>query len=58
MMDGFSVEYVYDNDIHLDYSQLHLHPRPLKSLATNQWYIVFGEKGAIDLSKGHRLTKS
>jgi myo-inositol 2-dehydrogenase/D-chiro-inositol 1-dehydrogenase len=52
MMDGFSVEYVYDNDIHLDYSQLYLHPRSLKSLANNQWYIVFGEKGAIDLSKG------
>jgi myo-inositol 2-dehydrogenase/D-chiro-inositol 1-dehydrogenase len=52
MMDGFSVEYVYDNDIHLDYSQLYLHPRSLKALANNQWYIVFGEKGAIDLSKG------
>jgi myo-inositol 2-dehydrogenase / D-chiro-inositol 1-dehydrogenase len=52
MMDGFSVEYVYDNDIHLDYSQLYLHPRSLKSLANSQWYIVFGEKGAIDLSKG------
>jgi predicted dehydrogenase len=52
MMDGFSVEYVYDNDVHLDYSQLYLHPRSLKSLANSQWYIVFGEKGAIDLSKG------
>jgi predicted dehydrogenase len=52
MMDGFSVEYVYENDMHLDYSQLYLHPRSLKELANGQWYFVFGEKGAIDLSKG------
>jgi predicted dehydrogenase len=52
MMDGFSVEYVYENDMHLDYSQLYLHPRSLKELANGQWYIVFGEKGAINLEKG------
>ena len=52
MMDGFSVEYIYANDMHLDYSQLYLHPRSLKVLANSQWYIVFGEKGAIDLAKG------
>ena len=52
MMDGFSVEYIYANDMHLDYSQLYLHPRSLKELANSQWYIVFGEKGAIQLSKG------
>jgi myo-inositol 2-dehydrogenase/D-chiro-inositol 1-dehydrogenase len=52
MMDGFSVEYIYANDMHLDYSQLYLHPRSLKVLANAQWYIVFGEKGAIDLAKG------
>jgi len=52
MMDGFSVEYVYENDMHLDYSQLYLHPRSLKELANNQWYMIFGEKGAINLEKG------
>jgi predicted dehydrogenase len=52
MMDGFSVEYIYENDMHLDYSQLYLHPRSLKELATAQWYLVFGEKGVVNLSKG------
>jgi predicted dehydrogenase len=52
MMDGFSVEYIYENDMHLDYSQLYLHPRALKDLANWQWYMIFGEKGAVDLSKG------
>jgi predicted dehydrogenase len=52
MMDGFSVEYIYENDMHLDYSQLYLHPRALAELANWQWYIVFGEKGAVNLSKG------
>ena len=32
MMDGFCVEYIYDNDVHLDYSQLYMHPRTLKDL--------------------------
>src|SRR5712691_2300045 len=52
MMDGFSVEYVYDNDMHLDYSQLYLHPRSLKALRGSQWYIVFGSKGSLDLTEG------
>ena len=52
MMDGFSVEYIYENDMHLDYSQLYLHPRTLKELANNQWYMIFGEKGTVDLAKG------
>lgn len=52
MMDGFSVEYIYENDMHLDYSQLYLHPRALKDLANNQWYMIFGEKGTLDLTKG------
>jgi len=52
MMDGFSVEYIYQNDMHLDYSQLYLHPRSLKELANGQWYMIFGEKGAINLEKG------
>jgi len=52
MMDGFSVLYVYENDMHLDYSQLYLHPRGLKTLANGQWYMIFGEKGTLDLSRG------
>ncbi|MGH9661564.1 MAG: Gfo/Idh/MocA family protein, partial [Bryobacteraceae bacterium] len=52
MMDGFSVEYIYDNDVHLDYSQLYLHPRAMKDLPNGQWYIVFGDKGAVNLSRG------
>jgi predicted dehydrogenase len=52
MMDGFSVEYIYQNDMHLDYSQLYLHPRSLKELANGQWYMIFGEKGVVNLEKG------
>ncbi len=49
MMDGFSVEYIYTNDMHLDYSQLYLHPRALKKLPNGQWYVIYGEKGTIEL---------
>jgi len=49
---GRSKEYIFENDMHLDYSQLYLHPRSLKGLANGQWYMVFGEKGVIDLDKG------
>lgn len=49
MMDGFSVEYIYNNDMHLDYSQLYLHPRALKKLPNGQWYVIYGEKGTIEL---------
>ena len=52
MMDGFSVEYIYQNDMHLDYSQLYLHPRQLKELRGGQWYVVFGEKGSIEVNSG------
>lgn len=48
MMDGFSVEYIYENGMHLDYSQLYMHPRALKSLANGQWYVIFGQKGSIE----------
>ena len=51
MMDGFAVQYVYENGIHLDYSQLYMHPRALKKLQNGQWYMVYGQKGALDL--GH-----
>ncbi len=50
MMDGFSVEYIYENDIHLDYSQLYMHPRGLRVLPNNQWYVVFGQTGAVHLT--------
>jgi predicted dehydrogenase len=52
MMDGFSVEYIYANDMHLDYSQLYMHPRALKALAGGQWYMVFGSEGTLDLQNG------
>jgi len=52
MMDGFSVEYIYENDMHADYSQLYMHPRALKVMRGGQWYIVFGSKGALDLTDG------
>ncbi|MBC7926207.1 MAG: Gfo/Idh/MocA family oxidoreductase [Bryobacteraceae bacterium] len=52
MMDGFSVEYIYQNDVHVDYSQLYMHPRLLKVLAGGQWYMVFGSKGTVDLTEG------
>jgi predicted dehydrogenase len=50
MMDGFSVEYIYENDMHLDYSQLYMHPRGLRFLGNNQWYVIFGETGAVHLT--------
>ena len=49
MMDGFSVEYIYRNDMHLNYSQLYLHPRALQKLPNGMWFVVFGEKGTIFL---------
>jgi myo-inositol 2-dehydrogenase/D-chiro-inositol 1-dehydrogenase len=52
MMDGFCVEYIYENDMHLDYSQLYMHPRTLKDLPSGQWYFIMGEKGTVDLTKG------
>ena len=52
MMDGFSVEYIYENDVHLDYSQLYMHPRLLKELRGSQWYLIFGSKGTVNLTDG------
>ena len=49
MMDGFSVEYIYRNDMHLDYSQLYLHPRALRKLPNGMWFVIYGEKGTIEL---------
>ncbi len=52
MMDGFSVSYIYENDMHLDYSQLYLHPRQMKELRNGQWYIVFGSEGSLEINGG------
>jgi myo-inositol 2-dehydrogenase/D-chiro-inositol 1-dehydrogenase len=50
MMDGFGVQYIYENDMHCDYSQLGFHPRNLKRLPSGMWYTVFGEKGSVFLT--------
>jgi predicted dehydrogenase len=51
MMDGFNVQYVYENETLLDYSQLYMHPRSLKKLASGQWFMIFGETGTMDLGQ-------
>ncbi len=51
-MDGFSVSYIYENDMHLDYSQFYLHPRMMKEFKNGQWYRVFGEKGSVEINSG------
>jgi len=47
MMDAFSVEYIYENGMHCDYSQISFHPRNLKTLPSGMWYTVFGDKGSV-----------
>lgn len=54
-MDGYSVMYMYENEINLTYSEAKLHPRGLKELANGQWYVVFGEKGAVTIKRGSAL---
>lgn len=54
-MDGYSVMYMYENEINLTYSEAKLHPRRLKELANGQWYVVFGEKGAVRIKRGSAL---
>ena len=51
-LDGFTVDYIYENGMNLSYSQLYLHPRSLKELRGGQWYYVFGEKGTIEINSG------
>jgi len=50
MLDGFSVEYIYENEMHVDYSQLSFHSRQLKELPNGMWYTIFGEKGSVFLT--------
>jgi len=38
--------------MHLDYSQLYMHPRALKVMRGGQWYVVFGSEGSLDLTEG------
>lgn len=55
MMDGYSVEYIYENDMHLDYSQVAFHARRLKELPNGQWYTIYGEKGSVFLTHDSAL---
>jgi predicted dehydrogenase len=50
MMDGFSVQYVYESDINVDFTQYYFHPRGLKNLPNGQWYEIFGEKGTVEFT--------
>jgi myo-inositol 2-dehydrogenase / D-chiro-inositol 1-dehydrogenase len=47
MMDGFSVEFIYENDVHCQYSQISFHPGTMKILPSGMWYTVYGEKGSV-----------
>jgi predicted dehydrogenase len=47
MMDGFSVQYIYDEDTHLEYNQLYLHARGFKEIPNGQHYVIHGKKGTI-----------
>ncbi len=50
MMDAFSVKYIYENDVAVDFTQYKLHPASLKTLPNWQWYVIFGRKGAVELT--------
>jgi predicted dehydrogenase len=50
MMDAFTVAYIHENGVHVDYSQISFHPRQLKQLPSGMWYTVFGEKGSLWLT--------
>jgi predicted dehydrogenase len=52
MMDGFSVEFIYENDVHCQYSQISFHPRTMKVLPSGMWYTVYGEKGSVFMTHG------
>jgi predicted dehydrogenase len=47
LMDGFSVEFIYENEVHCQYSHVSFHPRTMKALPSGQWYTIFGEKGSV-----------
>ncbi|MBI1896090.1 MAG: Gfo/Idh/MocA family oxidoreductase [Acidobacteria bacterium] len=54
-MNGYSVMYQYENEVNLTFSEGSLHPAGLKELAGGQWWIVFGEKGAVSVKRGSGL---
>jgi predicted dehydrogenase len=47
LMDGYNVEFIYENEMHCQYSQITFHPRTMKALPGGQWYTIFGEKGSV-----------
>ncbi len=55
MLDGYSVTYIYENDVRLEFSQVQYHPRNLDRPQNGQWYSVFGEKGAAEITHGNAL---
>ena len=55
MMDGFSVQYIYDEDTHLEYTQLYLHARGFKEIPNGQHYAIHGEKGTIFMTHDSAL---
>jgi predicted dehydrogenase len=54
-MNGYSVMYQYENEVNLTFSEGSLHPAGLKELASGQWWVVFGEKGAVSMKRGSGL---
>lgn len=52
VMDGFSVEYIFLDDKHLGYSQLYLHPRALRKPLNGMWFVIYDDKGAVELDYG------
>ena len=52
VIDGFSVEYICWDDKHPDYSQLYLHPRALRKPLNGMWFVIYDDKGAIELDYG------
>jgi len=47
LMDGVDVEFIYENDMHCEYSMIFFHPRAMQVLPLGQWYTIFGEKGSV-----------
>ncbi|MEK7409269.1 MAG: Gfo/Idh/MocA family oxidoreductase [Acidobacteriota bacterium] len=54
-MDGYSIMYQYENEVNLTYSEARLHPAGLKELAGGQWWVAFGEKGAVTMKRDSGL---
>jgi predicted dehydrogenase len=54
-MNGYSVMYQYENEVNLTFSEASLHPAGLKELAGGQWWVAFGEKGAVSIKRGSGL---